>query len=798
MIQIPGYTIEKEIGEGGMATIYLALQESLQRKVVLKVMAPALAADATFGDRFTREARTVAQLNHPNILSVYDVGTSGFNHYIAMEYADHGDLKLRIQQGLTGENALGILKQVARALAHAHGKGFVHRDIKPENVLFRSDGGAVLSDFGIAKAIRSRTHITKTGTSIGTPHYMSPEQIQGKPVDARSDLYSLGIVFHEMLTGQVPYDASETIAIAYKHVHDVVPDLPTSLGAYQPIIDRLLAKEPSRRFQSAQELIAEITRAQSGKKLKRAARPTVAMATRAAKPAARHRSGSGFKWAATGAVLSLLLGAALFTISEAPAFPDIKRTINAAVSRLEHLKSLKPKVSANEISTAFRDNLTDRQSLEKLQPGKLLVKTIPEAAQIRILNIDRPFSQGMLLEPGRYKLEVSAQNYLKKQQWVTIGGKLEKQYILELTALGIIDVSAVPEGASVYLDGKPVGTTPCRIPGLADGTYSLHFEKENYMPLSKKVPVRIGGIHKVHVRMMSVRNYRRYEQYLQGGQTAMANGNKENALKAFNSALALKPEDSAALKGLKTTKQLPNHGQTFTNHFGMKFIYIAPATFFMGSPPTEPGRDPDERRHKVTLTKGYWLQATEVTQGQWQALMGNNPSRFKDAGKDFPVENVSFGDVQKFIKRLNDASASEQYRLPTEAEWEYGARGGSSEAFANGGISGLGCGQDDKLRKTAWYCGTAGERTHSVGQKRSNAWGLYDMHGNVWEWCGDWYGAYPFGEVIDPKGPLDGKYRISRGGSWYDGAGLCRSAYRGRFSPGRRSGDLGFRLVKSL
>jgi serine/threonine-protein kinase PpkA len=779
MIQIPGYRIEREIGEGGMATIYLAVQESLQRKVVLKVMAPAFAADATFGDRFAREARTVAQLNHPNILAVYDVGTSGFNHYIAMEYADRGDLKQRIRRGLTAKNALGILKQVARALAHAHGKGFVHRDIKPENVLFRSDGAAVLSDFGIAKALRSHTRITKAGTSIGTPHYMSPEQIQGKPVDVRSDLYSLGIVFYEMLTGQMPYDASETFAVAYKHVNDVVPDLPSSLKAYQPIIDRLLAKEPTRRIQSAQDLIAEITRAESGKRLNRPIRPTVAMAARPAKAAARAPAGSGLKWAAVTVILSLLSGAALFSISENPAFTDIERTVNAAVSSLKHPKSFK-------------------QTLEKWKPGKLLVKTIPEAAQIRILNIKRPFSQGMLLEPGRYKIEVSAQNYLKKQQWVTLSGEPEKQYSLELTALGVIDASSVPEGAKVYLDDKPMGNTPCRIPGLADGTYTLRFEKTNFMPLRKKVIVRIGRIQEENVRMMSVRDYRLYEKYLQGGQTALAKGNKASGAKAFQSALALKPEDSRALKGLETIHRLPNHGDTFTNHLGMEFVYIAPGSFSMGSPSTEPGRDPDERRHKVTLTTGYWLQATEVTQGQWQALMENNPSRFNGAGKDFPVENVSYGDVQKFIGRLNDASAPEKYRLPTEAEWEYGARGGGSKAFANGDIADLGCGKNGKLGKIAWYCGTAGEQTHAVGRKQPNAWGLYDMHGNVWEWCRDWYGAYSFGDVIDAKGPVDGKYRISRGGSWYDGAGLCRSAYRGRFSPGRRNGDLGFRLVKSL
>jgi formylglycine-generating enzyme required for sulfatase activity len=465
-------------------------------------------------------------------------------------------------------------------------------------------------------------------------------------------------------------------------------------------------------------------------------------------------------------------------------------TISAQVDGY-YAKEIKVEVMPNQIARA---NL----SLEQWHPGKLLVKTIPESAQIRILDIDRPFSQGMLLDPGRYKIEASAKNYLEKQQWVTLSGEPEKEFSMELTALGIIETSGAPEGAQVYLDDKPVGTIPCRIPGLESGTYSLRFEKENFMPLSKKVSVKVGHIQKLNIQMMSVRDNRFYENHLLEGQTALAKGDKKSAVQAFKAALLLKPKDRAALKGLKTTDQLPNHGETFTNALGMEFIYIAPASFLMGSPSTEPGRDADERRHKVTLTTGYWLQATEITQGQWQTLMGSNPSHFKDSGEDYPVENVSYGDVQKFIKRLNDASAPEQYRLPTEAEWEFGARAGSDKAFASGDISDLGCGKDNKLRKTAWYCGTSNERTHAVGQKQPNAWGLYDMHGNVWEWCRDWYGAYSFGEVIDAKGPPDGKYRISRGGSWYDGAGLCRSAYRGRFSPGRRNGDLGFRLVKSL
>ncbi len=148
-MDIPGYTVEKEVGHGGMATVYLAMQESLQRQVVLKVMAPALAADRTFGERFLREGRMVAQLNHPNILSIYDIGEEGHHFYLAAEYLPGGDLKDLVKQGMSPDDALRVLKDIGAALSHAHEKDFVHRDIKPENILFREDGTAVLTDFGI-------------------------------------------------------------------------------------------------------------------------------------------------------------------------------------------------------------------------------------------------------------------------------------------------------------------------------------------------------------------------------------------------------------------------------------------------------------------------------------------------------------------------------------------------------------------------------------------------------------------------------------------------------------------------
>ena len=212
----------------------------------------------------------------------------------------------------------------------------------------------------------------------------------------------------------------------------------------------------------------------------------------------------------------------------------------------------------------------------------------------------------------------------------------------------------------------------------------------------------------------------------------------------------------------------------------IRFRYIQPGRFTMGSPPDEAGRR-DEAQHQVTLTQGYWLAETPTTQAVWQAVMGNNPSLFK-GDPQRPVEQVSWDDTQEFLRRLNARMPSLQARLPTEAEWEYAARAGTTGA------------RYGDLDAIAWHRGNSNRTTHPVGRKRPNAWGLYDMIGNVWEWCGDWYGNYPSGAVTDPAGPGSGSGRGLRGGSWRDDAAVCRAAFRGWDGPGYRSFRLGFRL----
>jgi len=248
---------------------------------------------------------------------------------------------------------------------------------------------------------------------------------------------------------------------------------------------------------------------------------------------------------------------------------------------------------------------------------------------------------------------------------------------------------------------------------------------------------------------------------------------------------------------------------TYTNSLGQTFVLLPAGTFTMGSPPDEP-RNNDETQHQVTLSKSFYMMTTEVTLAQWEEVMGSTPSIPWPSwagppcqDPSCPVQHVSWDDVQDYIAQMN-LRGEGTYSLPTEAQWEYAARAGSTTAFANGGITGLYCGispgskPDPNLDAMGWYCYNSDDTIHPVAQKTPNAWGLYDMHGNVAEWCQDWWEySYPSKAVTDPTGPSSGSYRVLRGGTWNHSPFSCRSAYRGdHYEPGGKSPSFGFRLVR--
>jgi serine/threonine protein kinase/formylglycine-generating enzyme required for sulfatase activity len=732
-MQIPGYQIEREIGHGGMATVYQAVQTSLERAVALKVMAPALAADATFSERFQKEAKTAASLTHPNILAIHDIGAVGPYNYIAMELVSGGDLKQRIRERISTEQSLQVIKQVAAALDHAHRQGFVHRDIKPENILFRGDGTAVLTDFGIAKSLDTTTQMTATGLSIGTPRYMSPEQAQGKSrLDSRSDLYSLGVVLFETLSGKAPYDAETPVGIALQHVQAAIPELPPPLSRYQPLIDRLMAKKPADRYATGSELIDHIERIEAGKKLPRGTAPT---------RRSFETNVSRLKWLALALALILIAGAGSYFFQQKPRAP-------AAPAFDEKQRFSVPAASGTK--TTKTETHRDRA---------------PSLPQKQVA-APRPQKAGMPATDG------------------------QQQKIQQLLASADRDLAAMRLAAP---KGNNAAEKYHRVLELDPGNAAAR----------RGLDKLIGKYLKLCNEAVSSLSFDKAEAYLDRAalfnwkpdQIAIARRRVETARRRY--AAKARPTKQSALRSQAKSMPAatPKHGDRYSNGLGMNFIYVGPGRFMMGSPPTEPGRSSKETPHKVVLTKGFWLQTTEVTQAQWVQIMGANPSHFKGIAR--PVESVSWRDIRQFIEKLNRRQGRDiTVRLPTEAEWEYAARAGTTTPFAFGrclttrqanyiGKSPLaGCKKSKYIKQTV-----------AAGTLAANGWGFYDMHGNVHEWCQDWLGAYPSKRVTDPAGPRKGRYKIIRGGSWRKGAAACRSAARNRYSPTRRSSSLGFRLA---
>lgn len=257
---IRGHRCIRQVGSGGMCKIYLAESERAGTLVVLKVFnqVPDVSERSVGFDRFLQEYQIVAGLKHRNIVRIYDLGVADDHVYIAMEHFPAGDLRHRMKTPLSPATALHCLAQIASALDAIHGVGVLHRDLKPANVMLRADGTLCLIDFGLAKANELGAELTGTREIFGTPYYMSPEQGHAEDIDARSDLYSLGVVFYEMLTGRKPFTGTTAMEVIYKHKRAEVPPIAPQLAAYEDVLRRLLAKSPVERFQSAQDLLLAI------------------------------------------------------------------------------------------------------------------------------------------------------------------------------------------------------------------------------------------------------------------------------------------------------------------------------------------------------------------------------------------------------------------------------------------------------------------------------------------------------------------------------------------------------------
>jgi len=361
-MEIPGYIIQREIGKGGMATVYLAIQESLNRPVVLKIL-DNVDADKSqdLTERFMAEGRIIASLTHPNIITIYDIGVANRMLYISMEYVQGGDLKQRLELPISEEEALDILAKVSRALNEAHKHGIVHRDVKPANILFRDGHTPLLTDFGIAKQVDNESDLTSTGIFLGSPNYVSPEQADGMKIDGRADIYSLGCIFYEMLTGKKPYSSTSVIDIVIQHKQAPVPTLPDDLAEYQPLLDGMMAKKRDQRIHDAEALVDRIEKLQRTHKKRKVELDFDVTGTMPA-PDPRLRS----RRANQILVGMILLGMVLFSTLE---YVDIK------------LKAPAPKFVNASTQTVLTNTADQAPVIEQVQTQAAAAEAAPETVQ---------------------------------------------------------------------------------------------------------------------------------------------------------------------------------------------------------------------------------------------------------------------------------------------------------------------------------------------------------------------------------------------------------------------------------
>jgi len=494
------YEILEELGRGGMAIVFKAKEKQLDREVAIKVLPFSLAFDKEFVERFQREARTSAKLEHPNIIPIYRVGKSGRVIYFVMKFLRGKPLSsvLAARGSLPPLEIRKILAEVARALAYAHKKEIVHRDIKPDNIMFDEHGHAVVTDFGIAKAA-SGGKLTGTGMSIGTPHYMSPEQAKAQPLDGRSDIYSLGVVAYQCLTGAVPFDGEDSFSIGYKHIMEEIPTPPIDTHDKRTlfeIIKKMMAKVPDQRFQNAEELVAVLEGGRSVSFTTDATQALPSMARLSAAPTTPLPRATGtrppgvpptitgeaptarrsvlagvFLWLLI--VGSVLGGGGFYSYKQGLIFAKTRGPIGDSTATRDTTHhdstSLAAADGAKETLDTSRTAIVRPPPPPSGPPGRLVLQGIPRGARV---SIEGQQVQGTQLElaSGVHHLTVRAAGYQTYDQQVTItpGQTFTMRVVMQSTgdeAAGPCDLFGPAYNQdNLCFDTRPVPLSPTLIP----------------------------------------------------------------------------------------------------------------------------------------------------------------------------------------------------------------------------------------------------------------------------------------------------------------------------------------------
>ena len=767
------YEILRKLGSGGMATVYLAREIALNREVAVKVLPRAYLRDEDFVTRFKHEAQVAANLEHQHIVRIHQIGEETDLCYFVMSHIPGGSIgdEIKKRGTIDLDDIIQWGGDACSALAYAHQQGVIHRDLKPDNIMLDKNRRAVVMDFGIARAALG-TRLTQTGAVIGTPQYMSPEQAQGKELDGRSDIYSFGMVLYQMATGTLPFQSTDAVSLMYMHVHET-PQAPDARNAKVPawlrdIILKCLAKRPEDRFASAEELGRALTERLKPKISKTALMP--------GKSARKSRAGLFIGFAAA---LVILLGAGgyyWFVIrpQSAPA--------PAATAPAGHQAA--PGEAANADDIAFQQ----AEMVNTEQAYSVYLKSYPSgkhtaAAQSKI--------ETLKSQPSAPAQASGAPQPVTPQQ--TTAAPTSAPASSSAPAKPVAQTDASREDNLAFQQAEMVNTKQ------AYGTYLRNYPSGVHAADAK---TKMAALDEQDAKTAAARA----EEDTRKDDQAFQLAENTRTPDAYKSYLIAHPtgrhaaDAKSRIAAAEERAAIDERVKVALNALSMRLVSIPGGSFQMGS---DKGAD-EKPAHTVTLS-AFQMTETEITQAQYQGVMGATPAFFKSTGSN-PVERVSWFDAISFCNKLSEKAKLDPcyniatgdcdftkngFRLPTEAEWEYACRAETGGDYYTGN-------NPTDLARAGWYADNSVEKTHTVGQKAPNAWKLFDMHGNVWEWCQDWYGKDYYGSApkLNPAGPSSGSEKALRGGSWIDNAGSCKASKRRSFNPKKNYSDIGFRVVR--